>query len=472
MSRQTGRANGAKGRPVPPRTDSRPTFIDAFAGCGGLSLGLMRAGWRGLVAIETDPFAFETLSANFLSEGNRFSYDWPARIAKQPWDIRELLSTHPRELADLAGKVDLLAGGPPCQGFSHAGRRDAHDSRNFLFEAYLQLVERVQPRLVLLENVLGFKHDFRGSDDPAVTNFAAALAQGLGGDYNLATAVLRADDYGVPQARPRFFLVGARRDTGNAPLVASFFRDLGAGAAAFLLARGLPRRPTAKGALSDLESDRNGTIPSPDSKGFEAIGYLPPRNAYQRAMRDGHQGPPTGTRLARHRPHIRQRFQALLRYSREDGHRITVPANIRAAHGLRKATVRVLDPHRPAPTITSLPDDLLHYSEPRTLTVRETARLQSFPDWFVFKGNYTTGGPQRRRQVPRFTQVANAIPPLLAEQVGLRLLCLLGTARSAELDIDGATDGLHRLTMLPEFQPEILHPPLLDGCLSTPRSGT
>lgn len=467
MNRQPRRANGAKGRPVPPRTDSMPTFIDAFAGCGGLSLGLMRAGWRGLLAIEKDPFAFETLSANFLSEGSRFSYDWPARIATRPWDIRDLLSTRAEELADLTGQVDLLAGGPPCQGFSHAGRRDARDSRNFLFEAYLQLVELVRPRLVLLENVLGFKHDFRGSDHPAVTNFAAALAEGLSGDYDLATAVLRADDYGVPQARPRFFLVGARRHTGTATLVASFFRDLGTEAAAFLLANGLPLRPRAKGALSDLESDRNGTIPSPDSKGFDAIGYWPPRNAYQRAMRDGHRGPPSGTRLARHRPHIRRRFKELIRYSAEDSLRITVPASIRAAHGLRKATVRVLHPRRPAPTITSLPDDLLHYSEPRTLTVRETARLQSFPDWFVFKGNYTTGGPQRRRQVPQFTQVANAIPPLLAEQLGLRLLRLLGPAHSTELGVNGPTDGLHRVTMRPEFEPETPHPLLVDVRLFT-----
>lgn len=431
-----------------------PTFIDAFAGCGGLSLGLMRAGWRGLLPIEKDPFAFETLSANFLSEGGRFSYAWPARIATRPWDIRELLSTQRRELADLAGQVDLLAGGPPCQGFSHAGRRDARDSRNFLFEAYLQLVELVRPRLVLLENVLGFKHDFRGSDDPAVTNFAAALAQSLSGDYDLATAVLRANDYGVPQARPRFFLVGARCDTGNAALIETFFRDLRTDAAPFLSARKMPRRPTAQGALSDLESRRNGTIRSPESKGFEAIAYFPPRNAYQRAMRDGHQGPPTGTRLARHRPHIRQRFRSLIRYSRQDGRSITIPANVRAAHSLRKATVRVLHPRRPAPTITSLPDDLLHYSEPRTLTVRETARLQSFPDWFTFKGNYTTGGSQRCREVPRFTQVANAIPPLLAEQLGLRLLPL---TPPAELLVDGITDSLQGLPMSPEISSELRH---------------
>ncbi len=82
----------------------------------------------------------------------------------------------------------------------------------------------------------------------------------------------------------------------------------------------------------------------------------------------------------------------------------------------------MMDPLKPAPTVTSMPDDLLHYDEPRTLTVRENARLQTFPDWFVFKGKYTSGGDRRRREVPRFTQVANAVPPLIAEVIGASLL--------------------------------------------------
>ena len=82
----------------------------------------------------------------------------------------------------------------------------------------------------------------------------------------------------------------------------------------------------------------------------------------------------------------------------------------------------MLDPDGPSPTITSMPDDLIHYRESRTLTVRENARLQSFPDSFVFKGKYTTGGDRRKREVPRFTQVANAVPPLVAEAIGLALI--------------------------------------------------
>ena len=100
---------------------------------------------------------------------------------------------------------------------------------------------------------------------------------------------------------------------------------------------------------------------------------------------------------------------------------------MRARFGLKKMALRVLDPDRPSPTITSMPDDLLHYSEPRTLTVRENARLQTFPDWYSFQGKYTTGGHLRKQEVPRFTQVANAVPPLVARAIGETLTDLLRT---------------------------------------------
>src|SRR6185295_18339239 len=88
---------------------------------------------------------------------------------------------------------------------------------------------------------------------------------------------------------------------------------------------------------------------------------------------------------------------------------------------MKKHATVVLDANKPSHTLTTLPDDFLHYSEPRILTVRESARLQAFPDWFEFKGNYTTGGKQRVRECPRYTQVGNAVPPLLAEVIGLVL---------------------------------------------------
>ena len=411
-----------------------PVFVDAFAGCGGLSLGLMRAGWKGLFAIEKDPFAFETLSANFPSPKGMYSYDWPDNIEKRAWDIHELLSTREEALASLAGKVDLLAGGPPCQGFSNAGRRKYDDPRNRLLEAYLQLVRILRPQLVLVENVRGIRSDFKTLEHQGIMNFAATLQEELSADYDVASTVIKAVDFGIPQNRPRFFLVGTLKSLNCGDQIAALFSDMEQQVVSFLSERKLPRYPTAKDAISDLEVAVNGAIPSTDTKGFEAISYKEAQTPFQTAMRDGYEGIPPDTRLARHQPEIRDRFKAIIKASREESRlNMSISAETRKAHGLKKMAIRVLDPSGPAPTITSLPDDLLHYSEPRTLTVRENARLQTFPDWFGFKGNYTTGGHRRRNEVPRFTQVANAVPPLLAEQLGFLLLGIACRLLDAEL---------------------------------------
>jgi len=134
----------------------------------------------------------------------------------------------------------------------------------------------------------------------------------------------------------------------------------------------------------------------------------------------------TDLRLARHAPEIKKRFAEIIEECHAEGRlNTTISAETRNRYGLKKHALRVLDPDRPAPTITSMPDDLLHYGEPRTLTVRENARLQSFPDWFSFHGKYTTGGHRRRREVPRFTQVANAVPPMAARAIGESLAALV-----------------------------------------------
>ena len=108
-----------------PRSSKKPlTFIDAFAGCGGLSLGLMQAGWTGRFAIERDKFAFATLKANLLAKDTPYRYVWPRWLPKEPIGIAKLLSNHREQLEAFAGSVDVLVGGPPCQGFSSAGRRN------------------------------------------------------------------------------------------------------------------------------------------------------------------------------------------------------------------------------------------------------------------------------------------------------------------------------------------------------------
>jgi DNA (cytosine-5)-methyltransferase 1 len=401
------------------------TFIDAFAGCGGLSLGLMQAGLRGKFAIEHDGFAFATLKANLLAKGSPFKYSWPRWLPKEPLSITSLLGEYGPELAALSGDVDVLVGGPPCQGFSMAGRRQHDDPRNQLFAQYLRLVEIVKPKIVLIENVRGFTMDFAVGEN--VTNYADALKAVLSDDYKVHERLLDLSQFGVPQARTRYFVIAVRSTVS----ATDPFKLLENRVPTFLRALGISTPVSSSNAISDLEVGRCGTEPSTDTKGFDQIAYGRPLTRYQKLMNEAGITP-SDLRLARHAADIEQRFREIIEVSHVDGRLNTsISAEVRERFGLKKKALRVLDPDRPSPTITSMPDDLLHYSEPRTLTVRENARLQSFPDWYVFKGKYTTGGHLRKKEVPRFTQVANAVPPLVARAIGEMLIALMADATQA-----------------------------------------
>lgn len=192
----------------------------------------------------------------------------------------------------------------------------------------------------------------------------------------------------------------------------------------------LPEAIHAEDAISDMEIGHAGTRPcnDPDSpRKFEEIAYTGPRTAFQRLMHRGCDGTIDSLRLARHKPEIKARFQAII----DDPNcakGVRMNAEIRQAYGLKKHRIYPMQASAPAPTITTLPDDVLHYKEPRILTVRESARLQSFPDWFQFRGKFTTGGSQRTKECPRYTQVGNAVPPYLARAVGLAIKAMLDEA--------------------------------------------
>jgi DNA (cytosine-5)-methyltransferase 1 len=403
-----------------PRSSAKPlTFIDAFAGCGGLSLGLMQAGWTGRFAIERDKFAFATLKANLLCRHAPHRYVWPRWLPKDPIGIVELLSTYREHLEALAGNVDALVGGPPCQGFSSAGRRKHDDPRNQLFASYLNLVDIIKPKAVLIENVRGFTLDFSAGDE--IKNFSQALKARLSDDYTVHEKLLDLSIFGVPQARTRYFVLAFRSDM-NVP---NPFIHLQSRLPSFLRSLRLTVPVSSSTAISDLEVRRGGTQPSKESNGFEEARYAGPLTRYQKLMNAGCDVP-TDLRLARHADDIANRFKQIIELSHAEGRLNTsIGTEMRARFGLKKMALRVLDPDRPSPTITSMPDDLLHYAEPRTLTVRENARLQTFPDWYSFQGKYTTGGHLRKQEVPRFTQVANAVPPLVARAIGEALTDLL-----------------------------------------------
>jgi DNA (cytosine-5)-methyltransferase 1 len=401
------------------------TFIDVFAGCGGLSLGLMQAGWQGLFAIEHDVNAFQTLRANLLDIKNKHRFRWPVWLSKEPVGVADVLVNNRKQLNLLSGNVDMLVGGPPCQGFSSAGKRNPADPRNRLVEQYLEFVNIIKPRIVLIENVRGIAADFNDEKSQSgKTNYANWIKDELSRNYIVASQMIDTSKFGVPQKRHRFFIVALLKGSGFEG--AHPFQIIENQRTAFLKKKGILRLPTSsKSAISDLEISKTKRSISRDTVGFLEITHARPSTKFQRAMHLGHKGKLSDTRLAKHKPEIVFRFRKLIKFSHaEDRLNVSLSSVLRTNLGLKKNAIRVLDPHRPSPTITSMPDDLIHYSEPRTLTVRENARLQAFPDWFEFKGKYTTGGERRRNEVPRFTQVANAVPPLLAEAIGKALKTL------------------------------------------------
>lgn len=408
------------------------SFVDVFAGCGGLSLGLMQAGWSGLFAIEHDNFAFQTLRHNLLSPSATYRFQWPDWLPTEAADILDILRTKREHLVTLRGRVDMLVGGPPCQGFSAAGRRDANDPRNLLVQAYLKLVGILAPPIVLIENVRGIASDFEDHSRPGEkVNYATQLIEALSEEYFTSTNLINASEFGVPQRRIRVFIIALRRDVF--PEGIDPFAVIDQIRPTFLRKKGFVTLPvTGKSAISDLEIGRCGRRPSRDTAGFEEIGYTGPRTSYQAIMNQDHSEfwlP--DTRLARHAPEIADRFKRIIELCTNDGRLNTsLSSERRASLGLKKRATRVMDPDGPSPTVTSMPDDLIHYCEPRTLTVRENARLQSFPDWFAFQGKYTTGGHLRKKEVPRFTQVANAVPPLVAEAIGLAIADILQNVSS------------------------------------------
>ena len=395
-------------------------YIDIFAGCGGLSTGLVKAGWTGLFAVEKNKDAFSTLKHNLIDKNNHFL--WPSWLKIKEHDINELIKDNGKELLDLQGKITLVAGGPPCQGFSMAGKRDKDDQRNKLVKSYIKFIRLVMPEAIIFENVHGFTVNFKNKKGTKqYSSYVERALKRLG--YKTFHQIVDMSEYGIPQKRKRFILVAMKN---NSPK--EVFSVLKNNTEEFCRDRGINNNTTVYEAIGDLEK-QCGMCPSPDTKGFQAGMYGAAKSGYQTLMRKGINsvdGAVDSHRFVNHRKDTIILHEKLLECA-PIGKRITPADNI--VEGLNRRGVTVLDPNSQAPTITSIPDELVHYCEPRILTVREHARIQSFPDWYEFKGKYTSGGDKRKKEVPRYTQVGNAVPPLFAEQIGIALWEVLNNGK-------------------------------------------
>lgn len=405
----------------------KKTYIDLFAGCGGLSLGLYNSGlWKGKFAIEKSPDAFETLQYNLIEKKNHF--EWPNWLPKQNHDINEVIRNYKDNLKLLRGEIDLVAGGPPCQGFSTAGRRIEGDSRNELIKSYIKFIRLVQPKVIFFENVKGFTQKFDKNKikgkiySEYVTNaleYDSPKGDFLG--YKVEGKLIDFSEFGIPQKRTRFILVGIRKDIANQVKPNGFFEQIQKQKETFLIKKGIGLTNSLEDAISDLLKINE--VVSPDTKSFSAGLYNPIQSNYQNLLRGNVDSKiPDSHRFAKHSEDTLRKFEFILQNAEKNK---TLSNELKERFNLKKRTVIPLSGQTPTPTITTLPDDYIHYCEPRIFTVREYARIQSFNDWYEFKGKYTTGGKRRTQEVPRYSQIGNAIPPLFGEQAGLILNSVL-----------------------------------------------
>lgn len=516
--------------------------IELFAGCGGLSLGLSSVGFKLVMANELSPMAAETFAFNILNEDLQaksqlsakslwISSQFPReemrkRLREDPRDypadlsvnsdlhgngdnlegslivgnihaLNKWLNENPKARAQLAsafgeGEVDLVSGGPPCQSFSLAGLREKNNEKNSLPWAFAQFANLIKPKIVLLENVTGILRPFTdgGTQYHAWLEVSKAFA---GINYVPLTLHINAKFAGVAQNRPRFILIGVRKDifdklkeTFNASEMELFrsssvffdlvcqgkpvtensltVHDLNTGddtvfrlfSDSFLSSLCVRRKDfvSVREAIDDLSDE-----------GKSSSNYVKLLNSTFNEKLKSHNDLDWSHRITINQPRVRRRFRIyqimslLSKESRRDigkvlsGKATEVSDNVWKEvkphwflshnekkvhfssktefieylylHQTKKQTQRALIAEEPAPAALSIPDDACHYEILRTLTAREMARIQSFPDKFIFRSKMTTGGHNRRFEVPIYTQIGNAVPVLLGRALGLCLKNLL-----------------------------------------------
>lgn len=451
-------ANDPEIEPVSASPVKRP-MIDLFAGCGGLSLGFEHAGFNPVFVNELNDDARATYLANrhHLIAGRPFNECAELHSS----DVWEMDSTYIAKMkSGLEGlniglkfgehsTLDVLAGGPPCQGYSGIGHRRSYSvdkaeiPSNRLFEQMCFVLERVRPRIFLFENVKGLlsakwtKDGEKGEIWRDVYGRFKRLGQEHG--YVVRWKLVYAKDYGVPQNRPRVLIVGFRNDLvdrlGDRLRLSAHSED--AVACGMLPPHG-EVAPDLSEVFADLidpqvaEQLRNqefdktfATHIYPQAAKGKWQEYFRPGQLARRGM------PLAEHEYSKHSQKVVAKFDAMIANGG------IIPEEFQTKKFAQRVLPRSWGNQGPTITACSLADDYVHFEQPRSLSVREWARLQTFPDNYIFRGKRTTGGLRRAgnpregifdREAPKYTQIGNAVPVKLAEAVARHFDQLLITA--------------------------------------------
>lgn len=430
---------GAKGRFAP---RSQYSVVDLFCGAGGLSEGFRQAGFNVVAGSDNDPDAMATYAANF-PEAKAITGDIRSPAVKE-------------QILEVARQASILIGGPPCQAFSQVRNhtRMIDDPRNSLYREFVEVLKQTLPPIFLVENVTGM-------DQMGVREQIAADLS-LDGQYSVLPQVVDAADFGVPQTRKRLLFIGVRTLSGMVP---PLLAGSDATQAVTLARFRSSRRPRYQVVIQEhLRSIRTGEALDDPENAFvvsaaDAISdlivleagnridelpysqFLGPQSAYQRAMREGAGATLANVQVPRINPDTRLRLLGIppggnyrdleeeLQERYITGHRWGQDNGTGKLSRKHFYAYRRLHPGIWAWTLNTKADSAYHYDAARALSVREFARLQSFPDRFVFLTDPRSGMIDGRHDGgpahSRYRQVGNAVPPLLAKAVAASLLVQL-----------------------------------------------